>query len=156
MTITDDALIELTVDPQPSAGIRLDVFLAREVEDLSRSRIQKLIEDEDIPSIKDWVAQCQAWKTQYPLKYKDQGDDILQQYAIEEMWRQTKDMNAYVAVGVGQQRHVPCAGRVRADGVDSEPAGRYARDPDRLQYRQGEPAVDAAVASAGVIRKPTL
>jgi 23S rRNA pseudouridine1911/1915/1917 synthase len=47
MTSSDDALIELTVDPQP-AGIRLDIFLTREIEDLSRSRIQKLIEDEDI------------------------------------------------------------------------------------------------------------
>ncbi len=47
--ITDDPLTELIVatgdDP---GGIRLDVYLAREVPDLSRSRIQKLIEDEDI------------------------------------------------------------------------------------------------------------
>lgn len=45
----DDGLIELVVDSatQP-AGIRLDVFLSREVAELSRSRIQKLIEDEDI------------------------------------------------------------------------------------------------------------
>ncbi|MBI2809890.1 MAG: RluA family pseudouridine synthase [Candidatus Melainabacteria bacterium] len=47
--ITDDGLIELVFDPgQESGGIRLDVFLSREVTELSRSRIQKLIEDEDI------------------------------------------------------------------------------------------------------------
>lgn len=47
--IQDDGLIELIVDgtAQP-AGVRLDVFLSREVAELSRSRIQKLIEDEDI------------------------------------------------------------------------------------------------------------
>lgn len=47
--IQDDGLIELIVDgtAQPG-GVRLDVFLSREVAELSRSRIQKLIEDEDI------------------------------------------------------------------------------------------------------------
>ncbi len=47
--ITDDEPIELVVEPNAeNSGIRLDVFLSREVEQLSRSRIQKLIEDEDI------------------------------------------------------------------------------------------------------------
>jgi len=47
--IQDDGLIELIVDGKAqSAGVRLDVFLSREVAELSRSRIQKLIEDEDI------------------------------------------------------------------------------------------------------------
>lgn len=47
--ITDDELIELVVEPaHESSGVRLDVFLSRKVKELSRSRIQKLIEDEDI------------------------------------------------------------------------------------------------------------
>jgi 23S rRNA pseudouridine1911/1915/1917 synthase len=46
---TDDGLIELIVsDAKETSGIRLDVFLSREISELSRSRIQKLIEDEDI------------------------------------------------------------------------------------------------------------
>ncbi|MBS1954669.1 MAG: RluA family pseudouridine synthase [Cyanobacteria bacterium SZAS-4] len=46
----DDGLIRLIVDDEAeeAGGVRLDLFLSRAVKDLSRSRIQKLIEDEDI------------------------------------------------------------------------------------------------------------
>lgn len=44
---TDEEPLELVV-AKDDEGTRLDVYLSREVTDLSRSRIQKLIEDEDI------------------------------------------------------------------------------------------------------------
>ncbi len=59
---------------------------------------------DDVPQIEEWTAQVQAWKAQYPLKYKLQGDTIVQQYAIEELWRQTKDLDTFVSVGVGQHQ----------------------------------------------------
>ncbi len=97
-------IVHVDVDPSEiSKNKHADIGIVANLKEVLQA-LNAMIEDDDIPQIKDWVAQCQAWKTQYPLKYKDQGDDILQQYAIEEMWRQTKGMDAYVAVGVGQHQ----------------------------------------------------
>ena len=61
--------------------------------------------DDDIPDITEWKTQIAGWKKQFPLKYDEAGDEILQQYAIEELWRQTKDRDdAYISVGVGQHQ----------------------------------------------------
>jgi acetolactate synthase-1/2/3 large subunit len=60
--------------------------------------------DADIPDIAEWTTQIAEWKQAYPLAYNDVGDLILQQHAIQELWRQTKDRDAYVSVGVGQHQ----------------------------------------------------
>ncbi len=97
-------IVHVDVDPSEiSKNKHADIGIVANLKEVLQA-LNAMIEDEDIPQIKEWVAQCQAWKTQYPLKYKDQGDDILQQYAIEELWRQTKALDTYVAVGVGQHQ----------------------------------------------------
>ncbi|HAV33478.1 MAG TPA: biosynthetic-type acetolactate synthase large subunit [Planctomycetaceae bacterium] len=60
--------------------------------------------DEDIPDLSEWHQQIAGWKAKFPLSYGDAGDAILQQYAIEELWRQTQHRDTYVAVGVGQHQ----------------------------------------------------
>jgi acetolactate synthase-1/2/3 large subunit len=45
-----------------------------------------------------------GWKDKFPLAYATAGDAILQQYAIDELWRQTQKMDCYVSVGVGQHQ----------------------------------------------------
>lgn len=62
------------------------------------------MEKDDIPDTKAWHAQIDQWKSENPLKFNDSTDQILQQYAIEELWRQTKDKDAYISVGVGQHQ----------------------------------------------------
>ncbi len=60
--------------------------------------------DDDLPDLEEWANKVAQWKKSYPLKYNDAGDSILQQYAIEELWRQTKDRDTYITVGVGQHQ----------------------------------------------------
>lgn len=60
--------------------------------------------DNDIPDISEWTTRIANWKKQYPLSYRDSEDEILQQWAIEELHRQTKDRDPYIAVGVGQHQ----------------------------------------------------
>ncbi len=66
--------------------------------------LNQAITDEDLPDLRDWQAQIAEWKSRYPLRYKESGDEILQQYAIDELWRQTRERDTYVAVGVGQHQ----------------------------------------------------
>jgi acetolactate synthase-1/2/3 large subunit len=68
-------------------------------------QINEWMTDEDLPEIADWTKRIAQWKKDYPLKYNtNAGDSILQQYAIEELWRQTKDKDTYITVGVGQHQ----------------------------------------------------
>jgi acetolactate synthase-1/2/3 large subunit len=66
--------------------------------------LNALIADEDVPKLDAWWKQINDWRDRFPLKVKDAGDLILPQYAVEELWRQTKDRDTYVAVGVGQHQ----------------------------------------------------
>lgn len=63
------------------------------------------IGEDDCPDLSPWHAQIAEWKEKFPLKYSDEyGDLILQQYAIEELWKQTKERDPFIAVGVGQHQ----------------------------------------------------
>ncbi len=63
------------------------------------------IANADLPQIDEWVKQCADWKAKFPLTYKEQSPHLInQQYAIEELWRQTKDRDTYITVGVGQHQ----------------------------------------------------
>ncbi len=61
--------------------------------------------DADIPQIDEWNTRIAEWKQQFPFTYKDPDDgSIMPQFAIQELWRQTKDQDAYLTVGVGQHQ----------------------------------------------------
>ena len=52
----------------------------------------------------EWVEQCQAWKRENPFKYNESFDGILQQHAIRELWKLTRERDTYITVGVGQHQ----------------------------------------------------
>ncbi|WP_092048787.1 biosynthetic-type acetolactate synthase large subunit [Planctomicrobium piriforme] len=58
----------------------------------------------DKPEIAAWWTQINEWKEKFPLKYREAGDFIVPQHAVEELWKQTVDRDAYIAVGVGQHQ----------------------------------------------------
>ncbi|MGQ0635839.1 MAG: biosynthetic-type acetolactate synthase large subunit [Planctomycetaceae bacterium] len=63
------------------------------------------IADADLPDVEEWWRQLEAWRHKYPLRYTDPGDDqIMPQFAIEELHRQSAERDPYVAVGVGQHQ----------------------------------------------------
>jgi len=66
--------------------------------------LNQAFSDEDKPDISEWSKQIAEWKASYPLTYNESDEEILQQYAIDELWRQTKDRDTYVSVGVGQHQ----------------------------------------------------
>lgn len=66
--------------------------------------LNEMLTDDDIPELSEWNSKIAGWKKQYPLSYQDAGNEIQQQYAIEELYNQTKKSDAYIAVGVGQHQ----------------------------------------------------
>lgn len=51
-----------------------------------------------------WANQCRQWKKEHPFRYDESFSGILQQHAIHELWRLTKDRETIITVGVGQHQ----------------------------------------------------
>jgi len=69
------------------------------------ARVNATINDDDIPDLSDWQACIESWKQQHPLSFRDPGHDlIMPQYAIQELWRHTRERDTYISVGVGQHQ----------------------------------------------------
>jgi acetolactate synthase-1/2/3 large subunit len=69
------------------------------------AKINASLTDDDIPDLAAWHSRIDGWRKKFPLTYADPDNgSILPQFAIEELWRQTRDRDAYVAVGVGQHQ----------------------------------------------------
>jgi acetolactate synthase-1/2/3 large subunit len=67
-------------------------------------RLNEEFKPTDKPDTGAWWEQINDWRNRFPLNYREAGDAIVPQHAIEELWRQTIDREAYVAVGVGQHQ----------------------------------------------------
>lgn len=97
-------IVHVDVDPSElHKNKEAHIPIVASVKDVLRD-LNRELNDDDLPDLAEWHAQIAEWKTRYPLHYKDAGDHILQQYAIDELWRQTKGQDAYVTVGVGQHQ----------------------------------------------------
>lgn len=64
--------------------------------------LNKIVEAPE--DISDWVEQCKKWKQADPFKYDTTYDGILQQHAIDELYKLTKERETIVTVGVGQHQ----------------------------------------------------
>lgn len=67
-------------------------------------QLNEAFTDDDIPDCAEWRDQCAAWKKEFPLSYADPAPHLNQQYAIDTLWQMTKDVDTYVATGVGQHQ----------------------------------------------------
>ena len=66
------------------------------------TELNKIVEPPE--DIAEWVARCQKWKQEEPFHYNKDFPGILQQHAIEELWRVTHDRDPIITVGVGQHQ----------------------------------------------------
>ena len=66
------------------------------------TELNKIVEPPE--DIDEWIAQCDEWKESEPLKYNKDFPGILPQHAIDELWRQTRDRETIITVGVGQHQ----------------------------------------------------
>jgi acetolactate synthase I/II/III large subunit len=64
--------------------------------------LNKVVEPPE--NISGWVEQCLRWKQEEPFKFDLKSPGILQQHAIQELWKLTAKSNPVIAVGVGQHQ----------------------------------------------------
>jgi acetolactate synthase-1/2/3 large subunit len=101
---THGKIVHVDVDPsEMHKNKEAHIPIIGDVKDFL-TKLNAEISDDDIPQLDAWWKQINEWKERYPLSYRDAGDAILPQYAIEELWRQTKKLDPFIAVGVGQHQ----------------------------------------------------
>jgi len=96
--------------------------------------------------LSEWHRKIAAWKRDEPFRYNIDYPGILPQHAIHELYNLTKDLDAYIAVGVGQHqmwsaqyykftkpRHWMCSSGLGTMGFGLPAAmGVKAAHPDKL------------------------
>ncbi len=97
-------IVHVDIDPSELHKNKIaDIPVVANIKEVLQG-LNAMIAEEDVPQIDAWWDTVNAWKKQYPLRVKDSGDFIIPQYAIEELWRQTKKLDTYITVGVGQHQ----------------------------------------------------
>jgi acetolactate synthase-1/2/3 large subunit len=97
-------IVHVDIDPsEMHKNKEAHIPIVADVKDFLKS-LNAAFKDEDKPEIEAWWKQINDWRQEFPLSYRDAGDHILPQAAIEELWKQTKELDPYVAVGVGQHQ----------------------------------------------------
>jgi acetolactate synthase-1/2/3 large subunit len=64
--------------------------------------LNKVVEPPE--DITEWAAQCAKWKQDDPLHYNKDFKGILQQHAVHDLWKLTRDRETIISVGVGQHQ----------------------------------------------------
>ncbi len=98
----DAELIHVDIDPaEISKNIYAEYPLVGDAETVVE-QLQEAIESS--PSIKKWRAQCQQWKSEYPMDYDAPEDEPLRpEFVVEAVDEATSD-RAIVTTGVGQHQ----------------------------------------------------
>ncbi|MCL2744948.1 MAG: biosynthetic-type acetolactate synthase large subunit, partial [Planctomycetaceae bacterium] len=98
------AIVHVDIDPSEINKVkRADIPIIADVKTVLCALNKKLKSYQPEDS-KQWHDRCEHWKKEMPLYYDKESKYIVPQYAIEELWRQTKDEDAIVVTGVGQHQ----------------------------------------------------
>ncbi len=96
------AIVHVEIDPSEINKIKgADLAINANVKDVLRQLNAVVEPPEDLA---DWHKQIAVWKKADPFHYKPDFPGILPQYAIDELWRLTRDRDTIVATGVGQHQ----------------------------------------------------
>ena len=104
----DSKKIHVDIDPSSiNKTVRVDIpvvgDVAHALEDMIRvwkSKSHVL----DKKSLDAWWKQIGGWRARDCLRYKQNADVIMPQYAIERLYHHTKDMDTYITTEVGQHQ----------------------------------------------------
>ena len=100
--------IHIDIDPSSiNKTVRVDVPIVADVahalEDMIRVWKSKSVVL-DKKALDTWWKQIDGWRAKNCLKYKQNADVIMPQYAVERLYELTKDKNTYITTEVGQHQ----------------------------------------------------
>jgi acetolactate synthase I/II/III large subunit len=94
-------IIHIEIDPSEIDKIkRTDLAICSDLK-YALGELNKIVA---APDLTEWHRKVAVWKRDEPFHYNIDFPGILPQHAIHELYRATKDLDTYIAVGVGQHQ----------------------------------------------------
>jgi acetolactate synthase-1/2/3 large subunit len=100
--------IHVDIDPsQINKNIRVDLPIIADAGQAIKAMIKVWKQKEyktDKKALAEWWEQIERWRAKKSLDYKQNGDGIKPQYAIDRLYELTKDRDTYITTEVGQHQ----------------------------------------------------
>jgi acetolactate synthase-1/2/3 large subunit len=98
-------IVHVEIDPSEVNKIKeADIAVICDVKEVLLELLGKLKSYKVNPEIKHWHQKVAHWAKEMPISYDEKTTHIVPQYAIEELWRATKDLETIIVTGVGQHQ----------------------------------------------------
>jgi acetolactate synthase-1/2/3 large subunit len=94
-------IVHIDLDPASiSKNVHVDIPVVGDARQVLEAMMGELV----YKPRTEWFEQIAAWKAKHPFRYDTKKDVIKPQYVIEELYRQTKGLDAIICTGVGQHQ----------------------------------------------------
>jgi acetolactate synthase-1/2/3 large subunit len=95
-------IIHIEIDPSEIDKIKkVDLAICSDLK-YALGELNKIVETP--PDLTEWHRKVAVWKRDEPFRYNLDFPGIVPQHAIHELYLATKDLDTYIAVGVGQHQ----------------------------------------------------
>lgn len=97
-------IIQIDIDPSELGKVKkVHLPIVANVREFLKA-VNKTLSGYHHPDLTAWHNKIADWEKQYPVTFRDEPNWILAQYAISELSKATKNLDAYIATGVGQHQ----------------------------------------------------
>ncbi len=98
-------IVHVDIDPSEINKVKqADIAMVCDVKAALTAMNAQLKTFKPVAEIKSWHKKIDQWKAEMPLSYDTEAKHIVPQYAIEELWKATKDRDVIIVTGVGQHQ----------------------------------------------------
>ncbi len=100
--------IQIDIDPSSvNKNVRVDIGIIGDVGNVLGEMVRLWREEKrsiDAGALKSWWGEIDRWRGRKSLSYRQSGQTIMPQYAIETLYRKTKGRDTYITTEVGQHQ----------------------------------------------------
>ncbi|MBZ9937643.1 acetolactate synthase 3 large subunit [Mesorhizobium sp. BR1-1-16] len=100
--------IQIDIDPSSlNKNVRVDIGIIGDVGNVLEEMVRLWREGKhaiDAPALKGWWGEIDRWRARKSLGYRQSGQTIMPQYAIETLYKKTRGRDTYITTEVGQHQ----------------------------------------------------
>ncbi len=100
--------IQIDIDPSSlNKNVRVDIGIIGDVGNVLGEMLSVWRESKhaiDAAALKSWWGEIDRWRARKSLSYRQSGQTIMPQYAIETLYRKTRGRDTYITTEVGQHQ----------------------------------------------------
>jgi len=98
-------IVHVDIDPSEINKVKqANIAVIGDVKQVLQGLLKKLGSHKPTSELKQWHQKIDQWKQDMPMDYGMDSPHITPQYAINELWKATKDRETIITTGVGQHQ----------------------------------------------------